>query len=106
MTERLLLSLGLTLALELLFAIGWGVKGKNLLLAAAMNVLTNPLVVIWNSLTAGTGILISTVAPELAAIAAEAFLLRRYGRDIPYPVLLGICINVFSYFSGITIQNL
>ena len=104
MFERLALSLALTLALGLLFAWGWTVKGKDLLLVAAMNVLTNPLVVLWNTAFGSMSILISTVFPELAAIAAEAFLMRRFGKKIAYPLLLAVCINVFSYFSGLILS--
>lgn len=106
MIERLFISLLLTLILETVYALGWKVHGKDLKLIWLMNVLTNPLVVIWNNLTVSSGIMISTVLPELAAVAVEGFLLKRYGRDISYPLLLSICINLFSYFSGMLFNYL
>ena len=40
----LLIALGLTLVLELLFALVWGVRRDGLLLVVLMNVMTNPAV--------------------------------------------------------------
>ena len=106
MVERLILSLGLTLALELVYAMGWKVRGRDLLLVVLMNVLTNPLVVLWNAATASAGYLVSTALPEAAAVAVEAVLLKRFGKDIAYPLLLAVCINVFSYFCGLLINQI
>ena len=101
MIEILLLSLGLTLLFELGYAWFWGIKGRDLLLIIWMNLLTNPLVVLWYHTNQEMGWLISTLIPELSAIFAEIFLLKRFGKEIRRPVLLGICINVFSYSVGI-----
>lgn len=103
MVEKLLLSLTLTLILELLYALGWKIHGNDLRIVIWMNVLTNPLVVLWNTWMSEAGYLISTLAPELAAVAVEAVLLKRFGKDISYPVLLALCINIFSYVSGLII---
>lgn len=106
MIEKLFASLCLTLIIELLYAAGWRVKGKDLWLIVGMNILTNPLVVLWNSWMYSHGYLISTLLPELAAITTEAVLLKRFGKNISYPVLLAVCINVFSYVLGLFINFL
>lgn len=104
MVEALVWSLFLTLVFELGYALLWGVKAVDIPLILGMNVLTNPLVVLWNRHFAEAGYLIATVLPELCAIAAEVMLLSRFGKTVKRPVLLGICINVFSYFAGVLIQ--
>lgn len=106
MIEALLPSLLLTLAFELPFAWLWGAKKKDLLVVLLMNVLTNPLVVIWHYSTWEFGFVVCTVLPELAAIVTEAFLLRKFAKDTPYPVLLGIFINLFSYSAGVVLSFL
>ena len=106
MTEILLISLGMTLVLELAYAWLWGVKGKDFIVITVMNILTNPLVVLWHHYTADRGIWINTVLPELAAVIAEVLLLMRFGKPVQKPVSLGICINLFSYFVGFIINLL
>ncbi len=103
MIERLLISLFATLVLELAFALFWNVRKWDLALVAIINVLTNPLVVLWNDYFLESGLLISVTLPELCAIALEAFLLFRFGKYIKNPFLLAICLNVFSYSSGLLI---
>lgn len=104
MIEKLALSLLLTWILEMLYALGWGVRGKDLLLILIMNTLTNPLVVLWNSQTVQTGYVISTLLPELAAIAVEALILKKFSKNITYPALLAVCINPFSYIIGLMLN--
>ena len=106
MIEALLPSLFLTQLFELPFAWLWGAKNKDLLVVLLMNILTNPLVVMWHYTTWELGFLISTVLPELAAIVTEAILLRKFTKDTPYPVLLGIMINLFSYSAGVVLTFL
>lgn len=106
MIEALLPSLLLTQLFELPFAWLWGAKKKDLLVVLLMNILTNPLVVIWHYSTWELGFLICTVLPELAAIVTEAFLLRKFAEDTPYPVLLGVFINLFSYSAGVVLNFL
>jgi hypothetical protein len=60
----------LTIAFELPFAWLWGAKNKDLLVVLLMNIMTNPLVVMWHYTTWQHGFLISTVLPELAAIVS------------------------------------
>ena len=106
MIEALLPSLLLTLAFELPFAWLWGARKKDMLVVLWMNVLTNPLVVLWHYSTWQSGYWVSTVLPELAAIITEAILLRKFAKDTPYPVLLGIVVNLFSYSAGVLLSFL
>lgn len=104
MIERLILSLLITLLLEFTYALGWKIRSKDLLLVLAVNVLTNPLVVLFHNQTAHLGIAVSIAVPELAAVAVEAVLLKRFGKDITYPILFAICANFFSFFAGLVIN--
>lgn len=106
MIERLIASLLVTLLLELSYALVWQVRGRDLLVIIWMNILTNPLVVLINYFTASAGFVISTLLPELAAIAAETIILKRFSKNIHFPILLAICINVFSYICGVFISYL
>ena len=106
MIEALFPSLALTLLFELPFAWLWGAKKKDLIVVLLMNILTNPLVVMWHYSTWQLGFLISTVLPEVAAIVTEAFLLRKFAKNTPYPILLGIMINLFSYSIGVVLSFL
>lgn len=106
MIDALLPSLLLTEIFELPFAWLWGAKKKDLLVVMLMNILTNPLVVMWHYSTWQTGFVISTVLPELAAIVTEATILRIFAKNTPYPVLLGIFINLFSYSAGVVLSFL
>lgn len=104
MTDIFLFSLGMTLILELAYAWLWGVKGKDFVVVILMNILTNPLVVLWHYTFLDLGIWINTVLPELAAVITEILLMVRFGKSIQKPVSLGICINLFSYFVGFIIN--
>ena len=106
MIERLILSVVLTLLFELLYALGWGVRKKDLLLVCLLNVLTNPLVVLFYHATQENGIFLSIILPELAAVGAEAYFLKRCNRNILYPVLFAVCINAFSFLAGLLIDVL
>ena len=104
MIEQLIHSLLLTLLLEITYALGWKIRNKDLLLVLAVNVLTNPLVVLFHELTAHHGIVVSMAVPELTAVAVEALLLKRFGKDITYPILFAVCVNIFSFFVGLLIN--
>ena len=106
MIEALLPSLLLTQLFELPFAWLWGAKKQDLLVVLLMNIFTNPLVVMWHYSTWTYGFLICTVLPELAAIVTEAILLRNFTKHTPYPVLLGVMINLFSYSAGVVLRFL
>ena len=106
MGEKIALSLCLTLILELSFAFMWGLRRLDLVLVAVMNILTNPLVVLWNYFTARYGYAVSILFPEAIAIAIEVLLLRFRGKNIKCPILLGVIINVFSYNAGLILEYL
>ena len=101
----LLLSLGLTLALEVPFAWLWGVRGRHdLTLCVLVNVLTNPPVVVsYCLLAAATGAPRFAVQLPLEALAAaaEAGCYAACGREIRHPVWLSICANAWSYGIGL-----
>lgn len=102
-------SLGLTLALELGFALLEGVrKPKELGLVALVNVLTNPVVVLVYLLSAGLAPLLRTLlklALELGAVIME-WRIYRYCSSIPYPLRFSICANLFSYGMGVMLNQL
>ena len=80
-------ALGLTLVLELTFALIWGLRKKELLLVVLMNILTNPAVnllyllayqVGWNSVCRHGRLLLSGCDPSSVALcpACQSVLLR------------------------------
>lgn len=95
-----LVSLFLTLLLEEGLALLWGVRGRDLLLVALVNVLTNPLVVLTHNALLPYGVVLHTVLPEILAVAAEAFLYLRRENRIPHPALFAVTANLLSYATG------
>lgn len=96
-------SLALTLALELGFALLWGVEGRDLPLAALVNVLTNPLVVLCHALTAQfwpAGLVGVTLLLEAGAVAVEGYLYRSRS-GIRFPWAFSLCANLFSFTIGL-----
>lgn len=96
-------SLLLTLALELGFALLWGVERRDLTLVALANVLTNPVVVLCYTAAASLvpGLLIPAVAVlELGAVAVEGWLFRTRS-DIRFPWAFALCANLFSFTIGL-----
>lgn len=106
----LLLSLALTLALELSFcALVFKVRGRDLLLVVLVNILTNPPVVLTYVLLKpqiGFSPYILTAMLEVSAIAVEAVCYKYCGKDIRRPIIMAVCANVFSYFIGLLITKL
>ena len=107
----MVISLGLTLLLELSYAWFWGVRGMHdFLLTAAVNVLTNPIVVfvyyfVWyrrSSLNRG----FVTLGLECFAVVTEALLYRRFARTVRRPWLFSLSVNAFSYAAGELINGL
>lgn len=94
MIEKLMLSLFLTLVLEGIFGICWGLRGRDLYLLVLVNVLTNPPVVLLNACT-------GLVFPlEIGAVLVEGWLYRSMGERISFPWLFAVCVNLFSYSVG------
>lgn len=105
----LLISLALTLVLELLFAFVWGVRGKDLLLAVLVNILTNPFVVLLNFIcTVYTALppWLMKAVPEVLAVMAEWIIYRRFSQGIKKPLLFSVSVNAFSFFGGVLINIL
>lgn len=101
-----LMALCLTLVLELLFALLWGVRKKGLLLVVLMNILTNPAVNLLHYLAVyllGWPPIWVVPVLEAAAITAEGFCCKNM---IHRPWLFAILINGFSYAMGAAIQFL
>ena len=101
-----LTALALTLALELLFALAWGVRKDGLLLVILMNVMTNPAVNVLHYIAVWLlGLPAAAVVPvlELVAFAAEGVCCRSVIRK---PWLFAFLINAFSYGIGVLIQRM
>lgn len=99
----LAVSLFLTLVLELGFALLWGVNGRDLLLVALANVLTNPVVVLCYTLVDSfkPSLLIPAVAVlEAGAVVVEGWLFQTRS-DICYPWSFALCVNLFSFIIGL-----
>ena len=99
------ISLGLTLLLESIFGLIWGVKGKrDWFLLLLVNVVTNPIVVTLHYCVSSFWAV--TVALEVFAVAAEWLAYRRWGKSTYPAFLFSLCANCFSYFSGLLINLL
>ena len=103
-------SLALTLVLEELFALLWGLRGRReLTVVALVNVLTNPPVVLlyhtavglwgWNAVSV-------TVLLESAAVAVEWLCYRLCSDQLQRPLLFALLANLFSYGAGCVINLL
>lgn len=104
MLRSLALSLGMTLLIEIPFALLFGIrKGMDLLCVALVNVVTNPCVVLILNLYS-----LRSVPPwyliailELAAVAVEALFYRKCLSRCPFhPLLLSLILNGISYLGG------
>ncbi len=97
------ISLLLTLVLEGLFGLIWGIKGKrDWLLLLIVNVVTNPIVVTLHYCVSSFWVV--TLVLEIAAVLAEWLAYRRWGRTTHPAFLFALCANCFSYFSGLLIN--
>ena len=107
----LAISLALTFILELSYAWFWGMRGlHDFLLAAAVNMLTNPIVVfvyylVWYRRFAVNRGLV-TLGLEIWAVVTEALLYRKYAKTIRRPWLFSLSVNAFSYAAGELINAL
>ena len=103
------LSLGLTLLFEGIFALRWGLRGRDLILCILVNVLTNPPVVLcallWRTYGPGPGWL-PVPFVEAGAVLAEGYFYRRDGEKVRRPFLFSLCANAFSYGLGLVFNAL
>lgn len=99
----LAVSLGLTLALELAFALIWRVERSDLPAVALANLLTNPIVVLCHHAAAWycpKYLLAATLALELWAVGTEGLIYRRRSQ-INRPWAFSLCANAVSFLSGL-----
>ena len=102
-------SLVLTLAVELLFALLRGCGGRVLLLAALVNVLTNPLVVqaalLWRyySLPCYAA---AVAVLELLAVGLEGLVYQKSRLGIPRPYVFSLEANALSFGFGLLLGAL
>lgn len=107
----LAISLAMTLALELLYALFWGVRDRrDLILCALVNVLTNPIVVfifyyVWYTRPPVRQGWV-TLVTEVLAVVTEALLYQRFARSIRRPWLFALSANAFSYAVGELINGI
>lgn len=103
MAEALLISLGvslsLTLLIELIYALIWGVRGQDIWLVVLMNIMTNPVVVTIHFLFPTFPVLIL----EAAVVGVEGLCAR--GR-IRQPWLYALLANTLSFSVGLLLQAL
>ena len=97
-------SLGLTLLFEGVFALLWGLRGRDLLLCALVNLLTNPplvfCVLCWRHFGPAPAWLPVPIL-EALAVWVEGHFYRRDGENIRRPYLFSLCANAFSYTLGL-----
>lgn len=103
----LLISLGLTIILELIFCLFFKLRGShNFSLVVLVNILTNPPVVLLNHLLRQNTDLpwvLLVLVLEITAVLVEGLYYRRYAEDIRRPFLFSLGANAFSYLSGLLI---
>lgn len=93
MAELFMLSLGLTLLLELPIAYLWGLRGRQLLTVAAANVMTNPLAVALYLIGS------PQIPIELGVVIAEGFAYSLHFDKRPW--LLALVSNALSWGIGL-----
>ena len=103
MLNDFLLCLGLTLAIELPAALLWGIRGRDLLLCALANVLTNPAVVLLNLLFPAPWLLILL---ECAAAGIEGLVYLLCACRLRAPFLFSLCANGGSFGLGLVIGGI
>ncbi|MBP3633443.1 MAG: hypothetical protein J6J43_02590 [Oscillospiraceae bacterium] len=99
-------ALAVTLALELVFALVWGLRREKLWMVVLMNVLTNPaanLLYSFMTLYLGWQGFVPVFFLEAAVILTEGLCCRDF---IKAPWTFVILCNVFSYAAGVLLQQL
>ena len=103
-------SLALTLVLEELFALLWGLRGRReLTVVALVNVLTNPPVVLLCHTAVGLWgwpAAVVTAVLETAAVLVEWRCYRLCSDQLQRPLLFALLANLFSYGAGRVINLL
>jgi len=108
MLKIMAVSLLLTLLLEGLFALAWGLRSRReLTIVALVNILTNPAVVLTYHTCVGLfgwSALIVTAALECAAVIVEWICYRACSEVLKRPLLFALLANAFSYGVGCVIN--
>lgn len=94
-------SLGLTLILEGAVALAWGIRGRDLLLFALANVLTNPPAVLIHKLFPCWGV---TAVLEIGVVGVEGLCYARLGGFVRKPWIFSLTANAFSFCVGLLID--
>lgn len=103
LVQTFLLSLGLTLLIELPLAFACGFRGQELLVALLVNVITNPLAVL---LYVGVRALtpLSKMAVQLpieCIVIVSEWLVYRIGTERKHPFSVSLICNAASYALGL-----
>ena len=107
LSVSLAVSLALTLAVECLFALLTGKRGRDLLLVTLVNIMTNPAAVTATLLIKYAYSLprwIIQIPVEVVVIAVEAYIYKRYGSKFKRPLLFSIAANALSIAAGILLE--
>ena len=103
------ISLALTLAVELGFALVCRYRGRVLALVALVNVLTNPLVVqaalLWRYY-ALPGYAAAVAVLELLAVLTEGFLYAKSRLGIRRPYVFSLAANALSFGLGLLLRTI
>jgi len=104
--DSILIALLLTLMLELVFALLWGLRRKQLFMVVLMNLLTNPAA----NLIYGLALLYTAVPQillivllEAAVVTTETICCKGF---VSKPLLFTLLCNAFSYIIGILLQSI
>ena len=104
--HAILAALAMTLVLELVFALAWGVRKEGLLVVVLMNAMTNPAANVLYFLGVrlqGWPVAWVALVLEAAVVTAEGLCCRGVIRR---PWLFALLVNLFSYGVGALIQTL
>lgn len=108
--RSMLVSLLLTIVLELAFALIWGVRQRrDLIVNVLCNTFTNPVVCsvyyycYFVLSLSGAGRIIVLILLEISAVLTE-WLIYKKTIDIKRPMLFSLGANGFSYFTGLLIS--
>jgi hypothetical protein len=108
--QVMLISLGLTVVLEVIFVLALKNRDIRLLvLIVLINILTNPPTVLIYTLLTQYGNfspLYITLGLEMLVIFVEYRYLKSYRENMKYPLWLSIGMNVFSYTAGRIINSI
>ena len=97
------LSLLFTLVIEIAAALLWGLRRKDLLLAALVNLLTNPAVLLLHLLARSQA---ATLLLEAAAVVTEGLYYRRFGQSVRAPMRFSLAANLSSFLLGLLLGRL